>query len=258
MRHSFLFNSFLFLLFLSLILLIHCQQNLPESWPDPSLLGKKCYCQSPYVNFLASCFISALLTNPFLTIPASCILSGLSSFYPVFSPHLLSVVCQLKQNTDVRQDVNNTLLRHVHVRTWIGPWASSLVWDSCCPRHGEVFNSVDFYRSTCSPLIDWGGSGSFGSIYSSPHAELSGVADEEDCCLVARLCLTLYCSLMGCSPPGSSVHGILQARILEWVAISSSRGSSRPEHRTWVLCIGRWILYHWASREAHDEENTHC
>ena len=40
-----------------------------------------------------------------------------------------------------------------------------------------------------------------------------------------RLCLTL-CDLMDCSPPGSSVHSILQARILEWVAISSSRGSS--------------------------------
>ena len=41
-------------------------------------------------------------------------------------------------------------------------------------------------------------------------------------------CLTLW-DPMDCSPPGSSVHGILQARILEWVAISSSRGSSR-EH----------------------------
>ena len=40
-------------------------------------------------------------------------------------------------------------------------------------------------------------------------------------------CLSL-CSLMDCSPPGSSVHGILQARILEWIAISSSRGSSQP------------------------------
>ena len=40
-------------------------------------------------------------------------------------------------------------------------------------------------------------------------------------------CLTL-CNAMDCSPPGSSVHGILQARILEWVAISFSRGSSRP------------------------------
>ena len=43
--------------------------------------------------------------------------------------------------------------------------------------------------------------------------------------ICARLCLTL-CSLTDCSLPGSSVHGILQARILEWVAISSSKGSS--------------------------------
>ena len=44
---------------------------------------------------------------------------------------------------------------------------------------------------------------------------------------VAQSCLTL-CDPMDCSPPGFSVHGILQARILEWVAISFSRGSSRP------------------------------
>ena len=49
---------------------------------------------------------------------------------------------------------------------------------------------------------------------------------------------------MDCSPPGSSVHGILQPRILEWVAISFSRGSSRPRDQTCVFCIGRWILYH--------------
>ena len=51
---------------------------------------------------------------------------------------------------------------------------------------------------------------------------------------------------MDCSPPGSSVHGILQARIPEWVAVSSSRRASRPRNRTWVSyisCIGRWILY---------------
>ena len=42
---------------------------------------------------------------------------------------------------------------------------------------------------------------------------------------------------MDCSPPGSSVHRILQARILEWVAISFSRGSSWPRNRTWVSCI---------------------
>ena len=47
-----------------------------------------------------------------------------------------------------------------------------------------------------------------------------------------------------CSPPGSSVHGISQARIPEWVAISFSRGSFRPRDPTPVFCIGRRILYH--------------
>ena len=52
------------------------------------------------------------------------------------------------------------------------------------------------------------------------------------------------------SPPGSSVHGIFQARILEWVGISSSVGSSRPWDGTQVFCgscIGRWILDHSAA-----------
>ena len=47
------------------------------------------------------------------------------------------------------------------------------------------------------------------------------------CCLVNKSCLTL-CDPMDCSPPGSSVHGISQSRILEWVAISFSKGSSWP------------------------------
>ena len=55
---------------------------------------------------------------------------------------------------------------------------------------------------------------------------------------------------MDCSPPGSSVHGISQARILEWVAISFSRGSSRPRDQTCISCIGRRILYHWATWKA--------
>ena len=65
-------------------------------------------------------------------------------------------------------------------------------------------------------------------------------------------CLIL-CNPMDYSLPGSSVHGILQARILEWVAISFSRGSSGPRDWTqvsWVFCIGRWILYHGATWEA--------
>ena len=60
-------------------------------------------------------------------------------------------------------------------------------------------------------------------------------------------CLTL-CDPIDCSPPGSSVHGILQARILEWAAMPSSRGSSRPRDQTcvsYVSCIVRQVLYHW-------------
>ena len=56
---------------------------------------------------------------------------------------------------------------------------------------------------------------------------------------------------MDCSPPGSSVHGILQARILEWVAMPSSRGSSRPRDWTQVSCIARGFFTIWATREAH-------
>ena len=52
-----------------------------------------------------------------------------------------------------------------------------------------------------------------------------------------------HCDCMDCSPSGSSVHGISQARILECVAISFSRGSSWPGDWTWVSCIGRQILY---------------
>ena len=59
--------------------------------------------------------------------------------------------------------------------------------------------------------------------------------------LVAQSCLTL-CDPMDCSLPGSSVHGILQAGILEWLAIPFSKGSSRPRDRTWVLRIpGRFF-----------------
>ena len=56
------------------------------------------------------------------------------------------------------------------------------------------------------------------------------------CAKSLQLCPTL-CNPMDYSPPGPSVHGILQARILEWVAISSSRGSSRPWNPTHVSCV---------------------
>ena len=76
-----------------------------------------------------------------------------------------------------------------------------------------------------------------------PTVQATGISA---CVCALQSCLTL-CRPMDCSLPDFSVHGILQARIPEWVAISSSRGSTWP--RDWncvscVSCIGRWILDH--------------
>ena len=68
----------------------------------------------------------------------------------------------------------------------------------------------------------------------------------------------LFCDPMDCSLPGSSVHGIFQTRILEW--ISSSRGSSCPRDWTCVSyssCISRQFLYHWVTWEAQGLERTY-
>ena len=68
--------------------------------------------------------------------------------------------------------------------------------------------------------------------------------------LVVWSCQTLY-SPKDCSPPGFSVHWILQARILEWVAISFSRGSSWSRDRTWVSWIAGRFFTIWITREVH-------
>ena len=73
----------------------------------------------------------------------------------------------------------------------------------------------------------------------------------EYCLLVQSLThVWLFCNPMHCSPPGSYVHGVFQVRILEQVAISISRESSQSRDWTHVFCVGRQILYHWATREA--------
>ena len=73
-------------------------------------------------------------------------------------------------------------------------------------------------------------------------------------CLVAQSCPAL------CNPTdysGSSVHGILQARILEWVAVSFSRGSSQPRDQTQVSCIAGRFFTVWATREAPSVQFSH-
>jgi len=82
------------------------------------------------------------------------------------------------------------------------------------------------------------------SIYKNPAAIMIKVK-----VLVAQLCLSLN-DTMDCSPPGFSLHGILQARIPEWVVIPFSRESSQPRDRTWVSCIVRRFFTIWAIKEA--------
>ena len=67
--------------------------------------------------------------------------------------------------------------------------------------------------------------------------------------LLSQSCLTLF-NPMDYSPPGSSVHGILQARILEWITISFSRGSSWSRDRIQVSCIAGRFFTIWDTREA--------
>ena len=93
-----------------------------------------------------------------------------------------------------------------------------------------------FSRTLSNPfLVDLFVSAFFWRIYSS-------------CCLITLSCPTL-CIPMDCSPPGSSVHEISQARILEWVAISYSRARSQTRNQTCIPCFGRQILYHWTTRQ---------
>ena len=74
--------------------------------------------------------------------------------------------------------------------------------------------------------------------------------------LLIQSCPTLY-GPMNCSPPDSSVHRILQARTLEWVAISFSRGSSQSRNQTGVSCIAGGFFTSWATRESPSGYNIH-
>ena len=78
-------------------------------------------------------------------------------------------------------------------------------------------------------------------------AWMRGEFGGERCDVLSRFSVQLCVTPLDCSPPASSVHEISQARILEWVAIPFSRGSSQsrdPTHVSYVSCIDRHVLYH--------------
>ena len=96
-----------------------------------------------------------------------------------------------------------------------------------------------------------GGAGQQVQSVCTPYTKLVVKRHSSICCVWVcpkslQLCSSM-CNPMDCRPPGSSVHGILQARTLQWVAMPSSRGSSWPRDRTRVSsvsCTGSRVLYH--------------
>ena len=84
---------------------------------------------------------------------------------------------------------------------------------------------------------------------SQTHYQLRLLVTERFLCWVS--CVgSVVSNPVDCSPPGSSVHSIFQARILEWVDTSFYRGSSQTRDPTHISCIGRWVLYHCTTWEA--------
>ena len=120
---------------------------------------------------------------------------------------------------------------------YLGFWASVMSAEpSCLPRHTE---------REITPT--WGSNSQKGK-----HIYNARSLTKWDCLspLVAQSCLTL-CDSMGYHPPGSSVHGILQVSILEWVAIPFFRVSSQPRYQIWLSCIAGIFFHTWATREAY-------
>ena len=150
-------------------------------------------------------------------------------------------------NRNVRQRKTNTYITYMEYRKynwWIQQKRSRLtdienkvlvtnVWGG--PKYGWECGRCKECKVGMSSTSPQGGEPLFYKIYA--------------CMLMLQSCPTL-CESHGLQPPGSSVHGILQARILEWVAMPYSRGSSWPRDRTWVSHIVSRFFTAWATWEA--------
>ena len=106
---------------------------------------------------------------------------------------------------------------------------------------GHLFSKCYFRSSTAEPP----------GVLVKPDARAPHPAYRTPVLYCALLSRVWPCDPRDCGPPGSPAHGIFQAGILQWVAISYSRGSSQSRDWTRVSCIRRQILYHRATWEAH-------
>ena len=84
------------------------------------------------------------------------------------------------------------------------------------------------------------------------YYQKEGKSRSRDACMLSHFsCVQLFVTLWTCSLPGSSVHGIVQARILQWVSLLQGIFPTRDQtHISYVSCIGKWVLYHRATWEA--------
>ena len=139
-----------------------------------------------------------------------------------------NLILSVNLSTNIEPSKSLTVLRAMAIKKAVKtPWEQ---WNfySCLLRQWRP-SPVNFFN-----LMDgW-----------LPPFQSSWALNLNECCAPAHLTL---CDPMDCSLPGSPVHWILQEGILEWVAMPSSRASSRPRDWTcvsYVSCIGRWVLYH--------------
>ena len=135
---------------------------------------------------------------------------------------------------------------HSCILAWRIPWTGPMGYSSWICKESDtaqqVTLSLSFFHKMCILHI---------YIYAYTHVYSYKYMRAYMCvcihvCVSVQSCLTLCCST-DCSPPGSTVHGTSQTRILEWVAIFYSRGSSWPRDWTPVSCVyctSRWIIYH--------------
>ena len=113
-----------------------------------------------------------------------------------------------------------------------------------------LYQVKSFHERPCQAHGDCGGPREQLPYLRSQHPWSSPRGTAVCCAKSRQSCLPLY-DPMDSSVPGSTVHGILLARILQWAAISSSRGSSQPRDQTWVSCIvDTYHLSHQGSPKA--------
>ena len=151
-------------------------------------------------------------------------------------------------------------------RGWDGWMASPIQWTWTWANSGRCWGSgrpVPGLTKCWAWLGDWtteneflGGTDigprdfTFSLVFSSAQQRLLVKYLNRTGCRLTQSCLTL-CDPMDCSPPGFSAHRILQARILEWVAMPSSRGSSPLGDQTHISWIADRFFTLWATREAY-------